>query len=82
MALHHFLIIYNLREGRLVSLTPFDRDARTAAEAYAAVEEAYRERADQGDYEIVLVGADSLETIQVTHSRYFDHDRELMPFAS
>lgn len=80
MALKHFLIIYNLRESRRVSLDEFGDDADRATHAYAAAEELYRQRGDQNDFEIVLVGADSLDTIKVTHSRYFDETREEVPF--
>ena len=39
----------------------------------------YRDRFDHEDYEIVLVGADSRETLEVTHSRYFKKS-EPVPF--
>lgn len=80
MALHHFLIVYNLRDSARVILEDFGGDVRKATDAYAAMEEEYRGRTDREDYEIVLVGADSLDTIMVTHSRYFEEERELMPF--
>jgi hypothetical protein len=80
LALHHFLIVYNVRENRRVSLDDFGSDTRGATAAYADVEEEYRGRSDQEDFEIVLVGADSLDTIRVTHSRYFDEDRQEVPF--
>ena len=81
MALNHFLILYNLREGKLVRLDAFGNNARKATDAYAALEQEYRDRPDHEDYEIVLVGADSLDTLRVTHSRYFEEEREPMPFA-
>jgi hypothetical protein len=31
-------------------------------------------------FEIVLVGADSKETLEQTHSRYFEEERETVPF--
>ena len=80
--MNHFLILYNLREGKLVRLDEFGNNARKATDAYAALEQVlYRDRSDHEDYEIVLVGADSLETLRVTHSRYFEEEREFMPFA-
>jgi len=69
--LNHFLIIYNLRRGELVELTPFGGDVDRATEAYAEIEREWRDRDDSADFEIVLVGADSEETLHVTHSRYF-----------
>ena len=77
MALRHFLIVYDLRESRRVLLEEF-ASARRATDAYAAAEEEYRDRS--ADFEVVLVGADSLETVKVTHSRYFDDERDPMPF--
>lgn len=72
MALEHFLLRFNLRTRTLEDLQKFGSDAEAATQAYASVEQEYRDRPDHTDYEIVLIGADSLETIQVTHSRYFN----------
>jgi len=80
MALNHFLIVYNLREGHRVALEEFGRHVTKATDAYTALEREYRDRDDHEDFEIVLVGADSIETLQVTHSRYFEDERELIPF--
>lgn len=61
----HWLIIYNRREGRLLSCDPFE-DSR------AALAERFRLECDaHPDVEIVVLGADSLETLKVTHGRYF-----------
>jgi hypothetical protein len=68
MAVIHFLLAYDLKEQRLVLQREFD-DGAEAATAYADLESEHR---DNGDLEIVLVGADSLETIKVTHAQYFD----------
>lgn len=72
MPLQHFLLRYNLRTRELEDLRPFGSDGEAATRAYAELETEYRDRPDHMDFEIVLVAADSLETIQVTHSRYFD----------
>jgi hypothetical protein len=72
MALQHFLLRFNLRTHSLEDMRRFGRDGGAAMEAYAALEEEYRDRPDQDDFEIVLIGADSEETIRVTHSRYFN----------
>ncbi len=79
MALQHFLMVYDLARGELVSLHEFD-DSHEAAAAYTDVERNYRSRSDHENFEIVLVGADSLDTVNVTHSRYF-RGRELAPFS-
>ena len=67
MPLIHYLLIYNIDLGRLVETKEF-KDAAAAAAEYAALERAY---AGQGSFEIVLVGADSIETIKRTHGQYF-----------
>lgn len=68
MALVHFLLIYDLSAERLVRQQEY-ADADEAVTAYATAEREYRARSD---LEIVLVGADSLDTIKQTHAHYFD----------
>jgi hypothetical protein len=79
MALQHFLILYSLRNAQLVQMEEFGSDVDRATAAYADLEREYRDRPDHDDYEIVLVGADSLDTVRITHSRYFRRG-ELVPF--
>jgi hypothetical protein len=67
MSLLHFLLVYDLRQQRLVEIRPFT-DAAAATEAYGQAE---LEHLGDQDCEIVLVGADSLETIKKTHGHYF-----------
>lgn len=68
MALIHFLLVYNLDLQKLVYEQQFE-DAEKAAAEYARLEAEHR---GDSDLEIVLVGADSLETIKTTHGHYFD----------
>jgi len=68
MALQHFLLVYDLVSQRLIKQEEFS-DGDVAAVAYAALEREYKGRED---LEIVLVGADSIETIKRTHAHYFD----------
>jgi hypothetical protein len=68
MPLRNFLLIYDVDNRCLVRADDLGGDGRRAADRYAEVEAEYRDR--QG-FEIVLLGADSLETIKVTHSHYF-----------
>jgi hypothetical protein len=82
VALNNFLLIYNLRDQRLAHLEEFGTDTAAATRAYADLEREYRERADHADFEIVLIGADSLDTVHVTHSRYFDGEMTLPTFAT
>jgi hypothetical protein len=70
MALIHFLIVYDHAEQQLRELHEFT-DAEKAAAAYADLERRHR---DERNLEIVLVGADSIDTIRQTHGNYFDGD--------
>lgn len=66
----HFLLTFSLELGRVVDLKQF-RDSAAAGQAYIDAE---RANAMNPDYEIVLVGADSLEALKTTHGHYFDGD--------
>ena len=76
MALQHFLLVYDLGAQCLIDQQEFS-DGDEAATAYAALERHYKGR---GDLEIVLVGADSIETIKRTHAHYFDALDTASPF--
>lgn len=87
MSLEHFLLVYDIQHAQLVDQLAFGNDVHEATAAYARMEEQYRDRDDSANFEIVLIGADSIETLRVTHSRYFaDRDevlvteRETVPF--
>lgn len=67
MALQHFLLVYDLTGQALLESATYD-DADEAAAAYSEAEAKYR---DRSDLEVVLVGADSLDTIKQTHAHYF-----------
>lgn len=64
----HFLVIFDPATGD-VAVEPFDDDYDAAQDAYAKAEQMSSEKRDGLD--IVLLGADSLETIMQTHSSYF-----------
>ena len=66
--IQHFLLIYDRRKDRLMSHESFGEDVDAAMTAYRAAEIEYQSRPEM---DIVLVGAESLETIKVTHSTYF-----------
>lgn len=67
----HVLLVYSHERQELVSQEVF-HDSKMATTAYAEAEEKYR---DEGDaYEVVLVGADSIDTIERTHGHYFRLD--------
>lgn len=69
MSLQHFLLIYDQRRGRLLEQLDLGEDSEVAAAEHSRYEAEYRGR--EG-IEIVLVGADSIETIRETHAHYFD----------
>jgi hypothetical protein len=74
--LRHFLLIYNSADES-VKVEDLGHDEAAAAERYAEVEEELR---TETAYEVVLIGADSLETIKTTHSHYFNGKRSVSPF--
>ena len=73
MAVIHFLLVYDLKQQRLVEPTQEFRDAHEAARSYAALEAIHR---GNDDLEIVLVGADSLATVRQTHAQYFERSAD------
>lgn len=63
-----FLIAFDHDARKQISLEEF-RDTARAIEAYCELEEQYR---DNPRVEVVLLGADSIDAIRVTHSNYFE----------
>lgn len=63
----YFLLVYHL-DTREVLVEKFGADERAAAVAYTEREHELR---DEPAVEVVMVGADSLETVRKTHSHYF-----------
>jgi len=76
MPLVHFLLVYDRAQQRLVVQRPFT----DSGEAVAAYEEMERRHRDARDMEIVLVGADSIETVMLTHGNYFDAIPSASPY--
>lgn len=66
--INHFLVIYDIRNG-LAHVDPFGRNYDEALAAYAEAEEAHR---GDDNVEVVLLGSDSIETLERTHSSYFE----------
>jgi hypothetical protein len=66
-ASNYFLLIYNQSTGEL-AVEEFGDSPELAAAEYGRRERSY---GDRSEIEVVLVGADSLETIKKTHSHYF-----------
>lgn len=63
-----FLIAFDHDSGKQISLEEFN-DTAQAVKAYGEREEQYRNRPR---VEVVLLGADSIDAIKVTHSNYFE----------
>jgi len=64
----HFLVSYDLDTGK-TEIESFGTDYDAAQAAYA---EAERANAEDEKLDVVLLSADSLETIKQTHSSYFN----------
>jgi hypothetical protein len=64
---NYFLLVYNL-ETQALAIEEFGGDDAAAAAAYSQREHEYR---DNNAVEVVMVGADSLDTVRKTHSHYF-----------
>ena len=71
----YFLLVYSFDQRRLIDQEEFT-DSNAATAAYGAAEARHRGKLDR--FEIVLVGADSIETVMKTHGHYFhSSDRSL-----
>jgi hypothetical protein len=66
--IRHFLVIHD-KGTRCTEVLPFGTNYDAAQEAYAQIEQ---ETLDRPNVDVVLLSADSLETIKRTHSSYFD----------
>lgn len=64
----HFLIKYDIKAG-CADVQGFGEDYEAAMHAYEELEQEARE---SSDVDVVLLSADSLETIKRTHSSYFE----------
>jgi len=64
----NFLIVYDI-EHSLAHVEPFELDHDAALTAYAEAEARFR---DDTNVEVVLLGSDSRETLERTHSSYFE----------
>ncbi|WKE70457.1 hypothetical protein [Streptomyces sp. WP-1] len=64
----YFLLTYDRRRGKLLAIQHFADEAKASA-VYAEVEKRYR---GNETIEVVLVGADSEQTLRHTHGHYFN----------
>lgn len=65
--IRQFLLIMDVREG-LTEVRDLGTDYAAAVAAYEAAEAEHR---GDSNYDIVLVGSDSLKTVKLTHGSYF-----------
>ena len=76
----YFVLVYDRPHGRLVRSPERFTDAGRDA-AMARRFELEREFADRPDYEIVVLGGESEESLRRTHGRYFKTWDELLTIA-
>jgi hypothetical protein len=76
MSIVHFLLVYDRAGQKLV----FDKAFTNSAEAVRAYEEMEEKHRDDEGVEIVLVGADSIESVMLTHGNYFDAKPSASPY--
>ena len=69
--IHHYLIMFDRSAGKQISIRDF-ADSKKAIEAYNKAEEAHQ---DEPHMDIVLLGSDSVETLQKTHVNYFSETK-------
>lgn len=64
----HYLVVFDHEKDELDRIEEFGTNTRKALDAYSATETRYRDRPRM---EVVLLGAESLDTLRVTHPTYF-----------
>jgi hypothetical protein len=68
--LHHFVIVFDGTAGRVLETRAFDdSDVAAALDVYRDTEARYQ---DTAGVQVVLISADSLETVQRTHRNYWE----------
>ncbi len=78
--MQHFLLIYDHKRQELRAQRAFgDRQRDEATQAYQNAEQ---ECQNDPNVEIVLIGADSIETIMRTHGHYFADTDPLAKYLS
>lgn len=73
--IQHFLVTFHIPNGS-VEIERFGTDYEAALHAYDEREKEYRDKGRGEDVDMVLLGADSLETVKRTHSSYFGGERD------
>jgi hypothetical protein len=65
---YYVLLVFDHASGKLVCTQEYGSNEVEALDAYAKAEAEY----DSSNYEVVLIGSDSLETVKRTHANYFE----------
>lgn len=76
-SIQHFLVVYDVMRSS-AKVEEYGNDYDAALAAYAEREQEHR---FDPAYEVVLLGADSLETVKKTHSSYFMQPEDQHAFA-
>lgn len=70
--LRHFLVVYRVAQGA-ANVSEYSHGQYEAAlDDYRSAEQAHR---DDPEVEVVLLSADSLESLMATHGRFFEQSR-------
>lgn len=69
----HFLIVYRVAEGVAEVSEYAHEQYEEAIAAYRATERAHEQ---EPEVEVVLLSADSLESLMATHGRFFEQSRQ------
>jgi hypothetical protein len=74
-------VIFKVEAG-VADVQEFGSDYAGAIAAYEEIEKRLRDQGLGDEYDVVLLGADSLATVKKTHSSYFDGepDHGFVPF--
>ncbi|HEX7165793.1 MAG TPA: hypothetical protein VF230_02315 [Acidimicrobiales bacterium] len=70
--MRYFLLVYDRSKGVLLSEEEFESEDRALDERFEV------EKRIPDDVEVVVLGAESREALQKTHSRYFTPLRDLL----
>jgi hypothetical protein len=70
---NYYLLVFNRRTGVMLRLEQF-AESDVAMSARFAAELEFR---GDGDVEVVVLGAESMDALRRTHSRYFNEPRKL-----
>jgi hypothetical protein len=70
--LRHYLVVYRVAEERVEMSEYSSEQYEEALDAYRATEETHR---DEPGVEVVLLSADSPESLMATHGRFFEESR-------